>query len=175
MARSLSELQKQYNSSSKHAGPGGHGPRGGGGPGPRGRGPAGMGGKPKNAKKTIGRLLGYVGKYKALLFIVFFFMMLNTVFSLVGGYLTRPIINQLTEYVGLKVDPDVLASPIYQALDKAILSLKNSAVGFIGNIVLYRGNYYDPRLHLRLHDYHDLSSVENNDDYLAKRDRKDQK
>ena len=135
MARSLSELQKQYNSSSKHAGPGGHGPRGGGGPGPRGRGPAGMGGKPKNAKKTIGRLLGYVGKYKALLFIVFFFMMLNTVFSLVGGYLTRPIINQLTEYVGLKVDPDVLASPIYQALDKAILSLKNSAVGFIGNIV----------------------------------------
>ena len=98
MARSLSELQKQYNSSSKHGGFGGHGgPRGGGGPGPRGRGPAGMGGKPKNTKKTIGRLLSYVGKYKALLFIVFFFMMLNTVFSLIGGYLTRPIINQLTE------------------------------------------------------------------------------
>ncbi|MBR2334766.1 MAG: ABC transporter ATP-binding protein [Clostridia bacterium] len=94
-----------------------------------------MGGKPKNAKKTIGRLLGYVGKYKALLFIVFFFMMLNTVFSLVGGYLTRPIINQLTEYVGLKVDPEILSSPVYQALDKAILSVKDAAVGFIGNIV----------------------------------------
>ena len=78
MARSLTELQKQYNSSSKHGpgGPGGHGPRGGG-PGPRGRGPMGMGGKPKNTKKTIGRLLSYVGKYKALLFVVFFFMMLD--------------------------------------------------------------------------------------------------
>ncbi len=134
MARSLSELQRQYNSSSKHAGPGGPGPKGGG-PGPRGRGPMGMGGKPKNAKKTIGRLLGYVGKYKALLFIVLIFMMLNTVFSLVGGYLTRPIINRLTEYVGLQVDPEVLSSPIYQALDKAIVSVKDAAVGFIGNIV----------------------------------------
>ena len=94
-----------------------------------------MGGKPKNAKKTIGRLLGYVGKYKALLFIVFFFMMLNTVFSLVGGYMTRPIINQLTLYVGGKVDPEILSSPVYQALDKAILSVKDAAVGFIGNIV----------------------------------------
>ena len=136
MARSLSELQKQYNSSSKHGGFGGPGgPRGGGGPGPRGRGPAGMGGKPKNARKTIGRLLSYVGKYKVLLFVVFFFMMINTVLSLIGGYLTRPIINQLTEYVGLKVDPEVLSSPIYQALDKAILSVKDSAVGFIGNFV----------------------------------------
>ena len=136
MARSLSELQKQYNSSSKNGGFGGPGgPRGGGGPGPRGRGPAGMGGKPKNARKTIGRLLSYVGKYKVLLFVVFFFMMINTVLSLIGGYLTRPIINQLTEYVGLKVDPEVLSSPIYQALDKAILSVKDSAVGFIGNFV----------------------------------------
>ena len=137
MARSLSELQKQYNSSSKpggFGGPGGHGPRGGG-PGPRGRGPAGMGGKPKNTKKTIGRLLSYVGKYKILLFVVLFFMMINTVTSLVGGYLTRPIINRLTEYVGLKVDPETLSSPIYQALDKAIVSVKNGAVDFIGNIV----------------------------------------
>ena len=128
MARSLSELQKQYNTSAKHGGFGG--PRG-----PRGRGPAGMGGKPKNAKKTIGRLLSYVGKYKVLLFVVLFFMMINTVTSLVGGYLTRPIVNRLTEYVGLKVDPETLSSPIYQALDKAIVSVKDSAVGFIGNIV----------------------------------------
>ena len=136
MARSLSELQKQYNSSSKPGGFGGPGgPRGGGGPGPRGRGPAGMGGKPKNAKKTIGRLLSYVGKYKILLFVVLFFMMINTVTSLVGGYLTRPIVNHLTEYVGLKVDPETLSSPIYQALDKAIVSVKDSAVAFIGNLV----------------------------------------
>ena len=131
MARSLSELQKQYNSSSKPGVPG----RGPGMGGPRGRGPAGMGGKPKNLKKTVGRLLSYVGKYKALLFIVFFFMMINTVTSLVGGYLTRPIVNRLTEYVGLKVDADSLSSPIYQALDGLIVSLKDSAVDFIGSMV----------------------------------------
>lgn len=138
MARSLSELQKQYNSSSKHmpGGPGGH--RGGG---PKGRGPMGMGGKPKNIKKTVVRLLGYVGKYKILLLVVFLFMMINTVTSLVGGYLTRPIVNRLSEYVGLEVDAEVLSSPIYQALDSAIVSVKNSAVGFIGSIVGDEFNY----------------------------------
>ena len=65
MARSLSELQKQYNSSSKP----GRGPGMGGGP--RVRGPAGMGGKPKDLKKAVGRLLSYVGKYKVLLVVVF--------------------------------------------------------------------------------------------------------
>ena len=143
MARSLKELQKQYHSSSKPGGMGGPGgPRGGGhGPGPRGRGPMGMGGKPKNTKKTIGRLLKYVGKYKALLFVVLFFMMLNTVFSLVGGYMTRPIINRLSEYVGLEVDPEVLNSPIYKTLDSFIESVKNSATGFIEAIV--RDGYND--------------------------------
>ena len=94
-----------------------------------------MGGKPKNIKKTVGRLLGYVGKYKILLFVVFFFMMINTVTSLVGGYLTRPIVNRLSEYVGLEVDAEVLSSPIYKALDNAIVSVKESAVGFIGSLV----------------------------------------
>jgi len=94
-----------------------------------------MGGKPKNVKKTIGRLLSYVGKYKALLFVVFFFMLVNTVTSLVGGYLTRPIVNRLTEYVGLEVDAESLSSPIYQALDGAIVSVKNGAVDFIGSLV----------------------------------------
>ena len=133
MARSLETLQKQYHSTHKPGAPQmGGGPRGGG---PRGGGPRGMGGKPKNMKKTIGRLLGYVGKYKALLFVVLIFMMLNTSASLVGGYLTRPIINQLSEYVGLEVDRETLSSPIYQALDTAIRTLKDSAVGFIGGMV----------------------------------------
>ena len=133
MARSLETLQKQYHSTHKPGAPQmGGGPRGGG---PRGGGPRGMGGKPKNMKKTIGRLLGYVGKYKALLFVVLIFMMLNTVASLVGGYMTRPIINQLSEYVGLEVDRETLSSPIYHALDSAIRALKDSAVGFIGGMV----------------------------------------
>ena len=131
MARSLETLQKQYHSTHKPNKMGG-GPRGGG---PRGGGPRGMGGKPKNMKKTVGRLLGYVGKYKALLFVVLIFMMLNTAASLVGGYMTRPIINQLSEYVGLPIDRETLNSPIYQALDSSIRAIKDSAVGFIGGIV----------------------------------------
>ncbi len=138
MARSLSELQKQYNGAQKPGGPS-RGPGMGGGP--RGRGPAGMGGKPKNIKRTIGRLLSYVGKYKVLLVVVFIFMMLNTVTSLVGGYLTRPIVNRLTEYVGLEVDAESLSSPIYQALDGAIVSLKDGAVDLIGSMV---GDGFNP-------------------------------
>ena len=129
MARSLQELQKQYHSSAK---PGAPKPGGGG---PPGRGPMGMGGKPKNAGKTIARLLSYVGKYKALLFVVFFFMILNTVMSLIGGYMTRPIINRLWAYVGEVGNVESLDTPIYRALDGLIENVKNGATGFIASIV----------------------------------------
>lgn len=133
MARSLEELQKRYHSSAKPGAPGmGGGPRGGG---PRGGGPRGMGGKPKNLKKTVGRLLGYVGKYKALLVVVLVFMLLNTVTSLVGGYMTRPIINRLSAYVGLEVDTESLGGPIYKVLDSAIESVRSGAMSFISLVV----------------------------------------
>ncbi len=108
------------------------GPRGGAGP--RGGHP-GKGGKPKNLKKTIGRLLGYVGKYKVLLFVVLFFMMLNTAFSLVGGYMTRPIINRLSEFVGLEVSESATDTALYRTLDSAIEAVKNAATGFISVLV----------------------------------------
>ncbi len=128
MARRLEELQKQYHSTSKPGVQMGGGPRGG-------HGPRGKGSKPKNVKKTVGRLLRYVGKYKVLLFVVLFFMLINTVTSLVGGYMTRPIINRLSAYVGLEVDAETLNSPIYQALDGFIETIKNSATGFIAGLV----------------------------------------
>ena len=96
MARSLEQLKKQYSHSASGKGP--RGPMmGGPGRGPRGPMGRGPGGKPKNLKKTIGRLLSYVGKQKALLIVVFLFMLVNTVTSLVGGYMTRPIINRIIE------------------------------------------------------------------------------
>ena len=130
MARTLSELQKQYHSSAK---PGK--PMGGPGGGPRGRGPQGPGGKPKNMKKTVGRLLSYVGKYRILLVLVLVFMMLNTVMSLIGGYMTRPIINRLWAYVGEVGDSKSLNTPIYKALDGMIETVKNAATGLIERIV----------------------------------------
>ncbi len=96
MARSLSELQKQYNTAAVSA-KGGMpmGPRGGGPGGPRGMGK----GKPKNAKNTIKRLFSYVGKYKGRLVAVLFCMLLSAVAGLVGSFMLAPIINKIALYV----------------------------------------------------------------------------
>ncbi len=99
MARTLEQLQKQYNSGSKNESLRGGGP--GRGPGPRAK------GKPKNLKKTVGRLLSYVGKYKLLLIFVFLCMAITTISSLFGGYLIAPIINRIT----LEVKPDAEFDP----------------------------------------------------------------
>ena len=96
MARSLSELQKQYNSAaSSPKGGMPMGPRGGGPGGPRGMGK----GKPKDAKNTIKRLFSYVGKYKGRLVAVLFCMLLSAVAGLVGSFMLAPIINKITIYV----------------------------------------------------------------------------
>ncbi len=95
--RTLEELQKQYSSSSKKTQKtpmmGGTG-RGPGGPG---RGPmAGrMGGKPKNAKQTITRLLAYFKPHKLKLVVVLFCMLLSAVTSLIGSFTLLPIINRI--------------------------------------------------------------------------------
>lgn len=75
------------------------GPKGPGG-GPRGgRGAMPMG-KPKNVKKTMGRLLSYVSHEKWKLVIVFLCVIGGTVANLAGSYMLRPIINGLTSEEG---------------------------------------------------------------------------
>ncbi len=112
MARSLEKLRAQYNSVS-------HGQSLRGGPG-RGPGPRAKG-KPKDIKKTVGRLLSYVGKYKARLLLVFVCMGLTTLASLCGGYLIVPIINRIT----LAINPgaDLQPSQIAKFADGIIESL----------------------------------------------------
>ena len=110
MARKLEELQKQYNSVS-------HGMSlRGGGPGSR-HGVRGKG-KPKNFGNTLKRLLGYVGRYKTRLILVFVCMFLTTVSSLCAGYLIAPIVNRIT----LAVNPAAVLdpSPLEIAADKVI-------------------------------------------------------
>jgi len=63
----------------------------------QGRGP---GGKPKNVKKTLGRLLGYISGEKLKLFIVFLCVIGGTAANLAGSYMLRPIINGLTDENG---------------------------------------------------------------------------
>lgn len=49
--------------------------------------------KPKNAKKTIARILQYMGKFKSLWLVVFLCVIISSGASVVGSYLIKPAIN----------------------------------------------------------------------------------
>ncbi len=98
--RTLEDLQKQYNSSASIGKPSSGMP-----PmrGPGGRGPGGPGGrgmpvvKPKgDAKKIVSRLLRYIGAYKYLLIVAFFFLIVSAITGAVSSYPLRYILNTLT-------------------------------------------------------------------------------
>lgn len=70
------------------------------GPGGK-RGPRSMaGGKPKNVRKTVGRLFGYISQDKWKLAVVCLCVVGGTVANLAGSYMLRPIINGLTSENG---------------------------------------------------------------------------
>lgn len=101
----LEYLQKKYESRLNPkedmdvAGAGGRpkGPHGG-------HGPRGMaGGKPKNVKKTVGRLFGYISQDKWKLIVVCLCVIGGTIANLAGSYMLRPIINGLTSKEGSTV------------------------------------------------------------------------
>lgn len=120
MARTLEQLQKQYNSvatDKKNAMPT---------PGPRGRGQQGMGGKPKNTKKTIKRLFGYLADYKFRLIIVVLAMLLSTVTSLIGSFMLAPILNRIvgTENTGsLATKADAVIQKFYDLFEPMLSSV----------------------------------------------------
>ena len=145
MARTLEQLQKQYNSIASAHKPN-MPPVGRPGPGgPRG---AAMGGKPKNTKATMTRLLGYVKPY-ALRFVgVLLCMLVSTVTSLIGAYLLAPIINRLT----LAVLPNAaiemsaaerLADRVIGAFTEWMPFARDGAVmGYVLTAVLVLGGVY---------------------------------
>ena len=121
MARNIEELKKQYNSVS-------HGMSlRGGGPG-RGRGPGGKG-KPKNISKTVSRILSYVGKYKLRLVFVFLSMFMTTICSLLGGFLSAPILNRLTVWLGLPLGEDMKLSQFEILADDLISKITAAVTG----------------------------------------------
>lgn len=122
MARTLEQLQKQYNTAASNdikrpaRGPGGgHG---------RGR---GMGGKPKNAKKTILRMLSYLKKSIGALILVLCCMVISTVTSLVGSFILAPIIDKLS--MTLVPSANIEMSVIEQSVDRIILSFVGADAG----------------------------------------------
>ncbi len=62
-------------------------------PGPMGRNPGLV--KPKDARKTFMRILGYFGRKKSLLVVVFASLILSTVCSIAASYWLRPILNDI--------------------------------------------------------------------------------
>ena len=116
MPRNLEQLRKQYNSAAKdqrRAGPGG----------PRGGGPGGMRGatgKPKNAKKTLSRLVAYANGYTGRIIAVLVCMVVSTVTSLIGGYMLAPVINRLTAAVAPQ-------------LAESLSGLEAKVGGYVGN------------------------------------------
>ena len=63
--------------------------------GPGGKGMKGPGGKPRNTKEAVGRIFGYIRNDVPMLVIVLICVLINTICSLAGSYLLRPIINDL--------------------------------------------------------------------------------
>ena len=136
MARSLTELQKQYNSSApdKKQGmrPMGGGPgRGHGGP----RGGFMTKSKPKNTKNTIKRLFKYVRKYRLHIAVVVLCMLISTVTNLIGSFMLAPIINKITFHVApgiaskLSITERISDNAISGFTDMAFDSVRNALGG----------------------------------------------
>ena len=87
--QSLKQRYGNRMASTQKRGPGPGGPGRGPGRGPAARG----GGKPKNSKETIKRLLKYLEQDRLMLAIAFICVIANTITGLAGSYMLRPIIN----------------------------------------------------------------------------------
>ena len=107
------------------AGPGGKGPGGPGGKGPGRHGAPIQ--KPRDAKVTLKRLLGYISKQRGLLVIVFFCVLISAIANLAGSYMLRPIINTL--------EADVIAIGAGNSTIEAAVT--NLAKGIAGMACIY--------------------------------------
>lgn len=65
--------------------------------GPRGRNPGLV--KPKNVKKSFSRILKYIGRSKALLFVVFLMLILSTLCQTGASYWLKPILNNVASSI----------------------------------------------------------------------------
>lgn len=130
MARSLERLQQQYNRAAAGKGMGMRPGPGRGGPGGPERGGHG---RPKDAKKTILRMLGYLKPYRFRFVLVLVFMLVSTLTSLVGSYFLAPVINKLTEATvpGAVISmsaPERIADRIITAFTDPVAELLGSEV-----------------------------------------------
>ena len=138
MARTLEELQKRYQSTKKD-GPGGRGPMPGG-RGPMGRG-MGASGKPKDTKRTLMRLLGYIKGYRLLLLPALLSLLISTLATLSATYLIAPILDRLA---GSQIKNDTIANDLILRVAKALFSggEEPGALAYLGGGLLLLGIVY---------------------------------
>lgn len=65
-------------------------------------------GKPKNAKKTLGRIFGYMGKFKALWIVVFLCVIISSGANVIGSYLIKPALNDYIIPLIGQQNPDLM-------------------------------------------------------------------
>ncbi len=130
MSRNLNQLKERYNSSAVDKNKGGMGRPGGPGAGPGGGrgGPRIHGGKPKNMRAIVKRLLAYLKAYRGRLLLVLLCMLLSTVTTLFASYMLAPIINKLV----LAVNPNAVIdpSPLELLADQIVSSFVGTVSAF---------------------------------------------
>ena len=82
-----------------------------------------MSGKPKDTRKTLKRLLGYIRPYTGRFVGVLVCMLISTVTSLIGAYMLAPIINRLT--LAVMPNTPVEISAAEQVADSVISRVAN--------------------------------------------------
>ena len=75
-----------------------------------------MAGKPQNTKATVKRLMSYLEQYKLGMGLAFFCVIINTVASLAGSYMLRPIINTYIDVYKRQVQHAVPAAMPQQSV-----------------------------------------------------------
>lgn len=102
--------------------PQGSPPAGGHGPGGHGHGRGMMGGKPKETKKTIGRLLTYLGRDKGKVIVAVICAICSSATMIAGSYLLSPIIDGLAQTVEASIQQPNNADAVIQDGIHALLS-----------------------------------------------------
>ena len=97
---------------------------------PKGGGPGARGGfqKPKDAKKTVKRLLGYLLRRKLPIVVVLLCLLVSTAGGIAGTYMLRPVINDL---VGSGTVPEKLHSLAMSLIALLILYIVGCAATYV--------------------------------------------
>lgn len=104
------------------------------GPGRHGRGM--MGGKPKNTKQTIARLLSYVGKDKVKVLVALICAIISSATMIVGSYLLSPVIDGVADtFKRLSANPANADDLIREGLAALLTGITCMAVVYTAGIV----------------------------------------